>query len=229
MKLVLATFLIAAMPMLTFAQSGTAAKPTAKAAAKKSGKRAAQKTAEEPVEGDLSPADLEIAKQVFVGDIPCELGATVHVAPHQREGFFIVRTGTQQFRMRPVESRTGAIRLEDSHAGAMWLQLLNKSMLMSQKLGRRLADECMSPKQTEVAESLKKNPLPSLLEPMPAVKTVPFIEPRPQAIPTAASTAATSEATAAAEATAPEATAPKAAAEGTADVPDRPASAPDSK
>ena len=49
--------------------------------------------------------------------------------------------------MHPVESRTGAIRLEDPMRGAMWLQLGNKSMLMSQKLGQRLADECQSPQQ----------------------------------------------------------------------------------
>ena len=47
--------------------------------------------------------------------------------------------------MHPVESRTGAIRLEDPKRGAMWLQLGNKSMLMSQKLGQRLADECHEP------------------------------------------------------------------------------------
>jgi hypothetical protein len=105
-----------------------------------------------------------------VGDIPCELGATVHITPHKREGFFNVRTGIQRFRMHPVESRTGAIRLEDPRAGAMWLQLGNKSMLMSQKMGLRLADECMSPAQATVAEALKKNPMPSLLEPLPAPK-----------------------------------------------------------
>ena len=65
--------------------------------------------------------------------------------------------------MHPVESRTGAIRLEDPQRGAMWLQLGNKSMLMSQKLGQRLADECQSPAQLTYAEALKKNPLPSIL------------------------------------------------------------------
>ena len=118
----------------------------------------------------LTPADLEVAKHVYIGDIPCELGATVHITPHKREGFFIVRAGIQRFRMHPVESRTGAIRLEDPVGGAMWLQLGNKSMLMSQKMGKRLADECMNPAQSAVNEALKKNPMPSLLEPLPAVK-----------------------------------------------------------
>jgi hypothetical protein len=45
-------------------------------------------------------------------------------------------------------------------------------MLMSQKLGQRLADECQSPQQVTYGEALKKNPLPSLLEgngPMPGM------------------------------------------------------------
>jgi hypothetical protein len=182
MKVLLATLLVAAVPSLAFAESAPAptseTKAAGKSAPKKSGKLApsAQKAVEErtPLEDDpgvnLSPEALEIAKKVFVGDIPCELGATVHITPHKREGFFIVRAGIQRFRMQPVESRTGAIRLEDPRAGAMWLQLRNKSMLMSQKMGRRLADECMSPDQAAVNEALQKNPKPSLLEPLPANK-----------------------------------------------------------
>lgn len=180
MKALLAAVLVAAVPALALAQSPAPAKPAAKPSAKpaptvtKRGGKTAPKSVEEaiPVDDDpavkLTPADLEVARLVHVGDIPCELGATVHITPHKREGFFIVRTGIQRFRMHPVESKTGAIRLEDPVAEAMWLQLGNKSMLMSQKMGRRLADECMSPAQAAVAEALKKNPMPSLLEPLPA-------------------------------------------------------------
>ncbi len=35
---------------------------------------------------------------------------------------------------------------------------------MDQKRGQRLADECMSPEQTVVAEAMKKTPPPSLLD-----------------------------------------------------------------
>ena len=169
--------LIAVSPALVSAQTATT-KPAAKATAKKNHKptHAAQKAAEEAtlIDDDpavkLSDADLEVAKKVYTGDIPCELGATVHITPHKREGFFIVRAGIQRFRMHPVESRTGAIRLEDPVAGAMWLQLGNKSMLMSQKMGKRLADDCMNPAQAAVNEALKTNPMPSLLEPLPAAK-----------------------------------------------------------
>lgn len=171
--------LMLALPAVGLAQAPAGQHaPAKKAAAKKNGKNGAtardrQKAVEEatPVDDDpnvnLTPAELEIAKKIYVGDIPCELGQTVHIAPHKRAGFFIVRAGIQRFRMQPVESKTGAIRLEDPRAGAMWLQLGNKSMLMSQKMGRRLADECKAPEQVAVSAELAKHPLPSILEPAP--------------------------------------------------------------
>jgi hypothetical protein len=110
---------------------------------------------------------METAKKVYVGEIPCELGAKVKITPLKREGFFMVSTKGYRFAMHPVESRTGAIRLEDAKRGAMWLQLGNKSMLMSQKLGQRLADECQSPEQITYAEKLKANPMPSILDSVP--------------------------------------------------------------
>lgn len=184
MKALLATLLIAATPALALAQTTapakTAGKTAAKAMPKKSGKLApsAQKAVEEvtPIDDDpsikLSEADLETARKVHVGDIPCELGASVKVMPMKREGMFSVITKGHRFRMHPVESRTGAIRLEDPQRGAMWLQLGNKSMLMSQKLGQRLADECQSPAQVTYADELKKNPLPSILEPVPGPQSL---------------------------------------------------------
>ena len=60
----------------------------------------------------------------------------------------------------------------------MWLQLGNKSMLMSQKMGKRLADECMNPVQNAMNETLKKNPI-NLLEPAPVVKVVAPVEVAP--------------------------------------------------
>jgi hypothetical protein len=187
MKFLVATLplalLIAAAPTWAGAQAAngkqaaTAAtkpapkKPSTKRAKPSNGVKAIEESVEvdDDPNVDLAPDELEIAKKVYVGDIPCELGATVHITPHRkRAGFFIVRAGVQRFRMQPVASRTGAIRLEDARAGAMWLQLGNKSMLMSQKMGRRLADDCKAPDQAVLDAHLKNNPLPSLLEPLPA-------------------------------------------------------------
>jgi hypothetical protein len=190
MKALFASLLIASVPALVLAQAAAPAKPAAKpAAAKPTAKpalaRSAQKAVEEvtPIDDDpsvkLNEADLEMARKVFIGDIPCELGASVKLVAGRREGFFVVSTKGHRFLMHPVESRTGAIRLEDPRRGAMWLQLGNKSMLMSQKLGQRLADECQSPQQLTYAEELKKNPLPSILDkpPTPAEAQVPAATP----------------------------------------------------
>jgi hypothetical protein len=174
MKALIAAILVAATPALVMAQAAAPAKSPANDTVRKRGGKKVPKTAEEkvPVDDDpavvLTPAELETAKRVYTGEFPCELGAKVHVEPHKREGFFIVRVGVQRFRMHPVESRTGAIRLEDPVAGAMWLQLANKSMLMSQKFGSRLADECHSPEQAKVAEDMKNRPAINILEPSPA-------------------------------------------------------------
>ena len=186
MKSVIASVVIFAAPALALAQTALPAKPAATAAAKakssaskspKEVRRSALKAVEEvtPIDGDpnikLSAEDLQVAQLVFVGTIPCELGASVTVTPSTRTpGFFTVQTAGSRFVMHPVESRTGAVRLEDPKAGAMWLQLGNKSMLMSQKLGKRLADECMSPAQVTLAEDLKNNPRPGLLDAPAVVK-----------------------------------------------------------
>ncbi len=150
--------------------SGTAAKAQPRSALAPSAQKAMDSRGriEDEPSHDLSPAELEVARAVHVGVMTCELGASVTVEPARREGFFLVGIHKGlRFRMHPTVSRTGAIRLEDPKRGAMWLQLGNKSMLLSQKQGKRLADECQSPSQVEVAAAMKKNPPPSLLEPVP--------------------------------------------------------------
>ena len=86
------------------------------------------------------------------------------VTPDEKNpGFFRISSGKQSYYMHPVESRTGAIRLEDNRAGALWLQLGNKSMLMNQRLGQRIADECAAPQQREFAARMKDQPQVDLL------------------------------------------------------------------
>ena len=188
-KLLIATAVLLMPSAVLFAQTtepakaAIVAKPAVKAAANENKQRAIRRSALKAVEEvtpiddepnvKLSESDLEIAKRVYVGVIPCELGASVTItANEKRPGFFLVQTKSAKFRMHPVEARTGAIRLEDPKGGALWIQLGNKSMLMSQKLGQRLADECMSPMQVTLADELKKNPIPGLLDaPKPVVAT----------------------------------------------------------
>ncbi|MCD2514492.1 hypothetical protein [Comamonas endophytica] len=119
----------------------------------------------------LTPDELAIAERVHTGRIACELGAHVNVTPNQQHpGHFLVDGKGFRYEMVPVATTTGTVRLEDKAAGAVWLQIANKSMLMNQKLGQRLADECMSPEQFQVAEAIKKNPPPSVLDAAPVSK-----------------------------------------------------------
>lgn len=196
-KTLLAAALLALMPGLTLAQASqakttaktntaakaspakTAAKPTAKkevvAKAKPTSSRQQLHTAAVQVATGLiaarealSPDELAMAKRVYVGKMACELGASVNVTSDpQAPGHFHLEGKGFRFHMAPVLTSTGAVRLEDPKAGAVWLQIANKSMLMDQKRGQRLADDCMSPEQVAVAETLKKAPAPNLLEPSP--------------------------------------------------------------
>jgi hypothetical protein len=103
--------------------------------------------------------------EVHTGRMVCEMGNAVTVTPDpQQPARFIVQLKKNTYYMTAVETTTGAVRLEDAQAGAMWLQLPNKSMLMSSKLGQRLADECQSDHQTVVAHRMKLDPPPSLLD-----------------------------------------------------------------
>ena len=113
----------------------------------------------------LTAAHLEAASMVQVGSLPCELGQTVLLSADQANiGFFSLQLGKLRYRLSPELTTTGAIRLEDKAAGIVWLQLANKSMLMNQKLGRRIADECKSAIQIQVSEEMLRNPQASVLD-----------------------------------------------------------------
>jgi hypothetical protein len=126
-----------------------------------------------------------------LGLVACELGASVTVAADAAmPGFFDVTGKKFRFRMVPVVTSTGAIRLEDTKAGAVWLQLSNKSMLMNQKTGSRLADACVTPAQAVVAAAMEKSPPPGLLDgavvatqPIVPLPGGPLAEPLPSLVP----------------------------------------------
>jgi hypothetical protein len=109
--------------------------------------------------------ELAIAQQIHLGLMPCEMGASVRVeADAAAPGYFHVQGKGFRYRMYPVRTSTGALRLEDKKAGAVWLQLANKSMLMDQKKGRRVADECAHPEQLAYGQDMRTNPPPSLFD-----------------------------------------------------------------
>jgi hypothetical protein len=140
------------------ARAQTAQQPVAAA-------RGAKLVAMPPQAVVATPEELAIAGRVHVGHMPCEMGQAVTLKADDRApGHFDLHIKPHKFRMFPVATTTGAIRLEDHKAGVVWLQLANKSMLMNHKLGQRLADACMSPAQIEVAAAMEKNPVRSVLD-----------------------------------------------------------------
>lgn len=116
-------------------------------------------------EEQVSPELIAMAQRVHEGKMPCELGASVFVVRDAAApGYFNINVKGFRYRMKMVSTTTGAIRLEDAKAGAVWLQLANKSMLMDQKKGRRLADECAHIDQVAFAKDMVNNPPPALID-----------------------------------------------------------------
>lgn len=176
MKILLTSALMLLTPALALAQAPAKKAPVAKTAktapartvAKGAAPAAAAVAATAAADTPLSPEQQAIAQEVHTGLIACELGASVSVEPDtQAPGRFYVQGKGFRYHMTPAVSATGAIRLEDARAGAVWLQIANKSMLMNQKLGQRMADECMSAHQSAVAQAMKTNPPQSLFDAPP--------------------------------------------------------------
>jgi hypothetical protein len=169
---------LALMFGLTAAQAQVA--PQNRASAKQKVNSVAQKPQPvAPVEAvqyaALSPEHLNVAKDVVTGRFPCELAAHVVVTanPHS-EGRFILELGRDKHFLEPVLTSTGAVRLEDVKTGVTWLQLANKSMLLNQQLGKRLADACMNDDQTKVAREMERSGAPGLLDGPAPVASVPL-------------------------------------------------------
>lgn len=100
------------------------------------------------VDAPLTQAQLDIVPNVYTGRSDCEFSQTVSVTPVEgRPGVFQVAYGKNVYTMVPQETTTGAVRLEDKKAGALWLQIPSKSMLIDTKAGQRLVDACRSQQQ----------------------------------------------------------------------------------
>jgi hypothetical protein len=79
-------------------------------------------------EAALEPAELAIADRVHTGVMPCEMGTSVTLASDPAApGYFDMHGRNFRFRMVPVSTVSGAIRLEDRQAGAVWLQRLTEA------------------------------------------------------------------------------------------------------
>lgn len=77
------------------------------------------------------------------GTYHCELNQSVqfHKVSDDRKTAMLM-WGKKEYAMKAVDTSTGAVRYEDKASGLVWLMVANKSMLLNQKQGQRLADEC---------------------------------------------------------------------------------------
>ena len=128
---------------------------------------------------ELSPVLLLVSEKVVLGTVPCELGAKVIVKQDSSPGRFLLEHGRQSFRMEPTLTTTGAIRLEDAATGVVWLQLGNKSMLLNQRIGKRLADACVNLHQAAIATAMEQSKSPGLLDDAPTPPPPPPPPPLP--------------------------------------------------
>lgn len=154
-----------AAPAKKAAATKTAKKTTTKKKTTAKKKTAAKKTPDVPAQPVLGDAEMALAKRVHTGPITCGGGHTITItADDKNPGYFHLVSGKQSYHVHPVQTTSGAMRLEDTKAGAVWLQLGSKSMLMNQKLGQRVADECTSPEQRAYVAQKQNNPAPSLFD-----------------------------------------------------------------
>lgn len=100
-----------------------------------------------------TPEQLEAAKLVYYGHYDCGDNQVVDIGEDAKDaGYVDVKHGKDTYVMKPVLSSTGALRLEDVKDRTLMVQIANKSMLLDVKAGRRIVDECVSPKQRELME-----------------------------------------------------------------------------
>ena len=112
-----------------------------------------------------SPAAVQQATgEVWAGAYQCEHAEKVSLRPGAATDQVELQWKAQRWQMRRIDSRSGAMRLEDASARMVWIQLPNKSMLLDQRQGKRLLDECQHDVQVQTAAQMKNNPPPSLFD-----------------------------------------------------------------
>ena len=144
---------------LTVSICGLAAAQTAaptKPAAKVAKKPAAKPVVAAYVPPDASAEQIEAADRVYYGQYDCEFNQTVQISADPKYPAYVeVKHLKSEYRMKPVVSSTGAIRLEDTRGETLMVQIANKSMLLNVKTGHRVVDDCVSPKQRELIAAAK--------------------------------------------------------------------------
>lgn len=131
----------------------TTKKPVSKSRVELSSAAAGLALATEVTE-EISDSQMTIASRVLTGTAQCEFAQTVDVAAMQdKPGHFRVAFKNAAYVMTPEETSTGAVRLRDQRNGVVWLQIPAKSMMMNQKVGQRMVDNCTLAEQRAAVDA----------------------------------------------------------------------------
>jgi hypothetical protein len=146
--------------------AGTVGPQLAQAAAIKTAKRAPAKAEKFVPLPEATPEQMQAADRVLIGRYECEFGKQIAIDRNDtNKGYFNLKLAKQSWVMKPVQSSTGAIRLEDVKGNTLLIQILTKSMLMDVKAGHRMVDGCVHEVQRAAeAELAKQPPRPSLFD-----------------------------------------------------------------
>ena len=116
---------------------------------------AEEKAPEPEPEIEMAAADekqLAAAKEVLLGESGCEFDQKIQVhANAAHPGYVDMSYNKKKYTMKPVLSPTGALRLEDVRSEALMIQIASKTMVMNQKTGQRMVDNCVHPDQRTVS------------------------------------------------------------------------------
>jgi hypothetical protein len=111
---------------------------------------------------DLPHADEEqrqAATLVHYGKYVCDEKFEVFVERNPVfTGYVDVRYKRDVWVMKPVASRTGAVRLEDTRGKVLLVQIPSKSMLLNTQTGQRIVDSCQHDVQREAEAQAKADP-----------------------------------------------------------------------
>ncbi len=129
--------------------------PTAKAAKTSSKKK--EKVVEPQEEPEVAVVDADetqllAAKEVHLGESGCEFDQKIQLdASSKHPGYVDMSFNKKKYTMKPVMSPTGALRLEDVRSETLMIQIPTKTMVMNQKTGQRLVDNCVHANQANVS------------------------------------------------------------------------------
>jgi len=100
-----------------------------------------------------TPEQILAAEQVLYGRYVCDDKYEVHVERNLTAAHYVnVRHQRRTWVMRPVASRSGAVRLEDTRGKVLLVQIPFKSMLLNTQTGERIVDACQHDMQRQASQ-----------------------------------------------------------------------------